>query len=97
MSEKVIEHPVRHLEEIKAEVKEDVIKDSSILDFSEVNIASLKGFVVLMTLSTKYNYPYAVLENWRKRLGADDYVLCVDRNRLKIRFNVPYSKTTQEP
>ena len=97
MSEKVIEHPVMHLEEIKAEVKEDVIKDSSILDFSKVNIASLKGFVVLMTLSTKYNYPYAVLENWRKRLGADDYVLCVDRNRLKIRFNVPCRETMLEP
>ena len=96
MSEKVIEHPARALEEIKAEVKEGVIKDSSILDFSEVNIPRLRGFAVFMTLSTKLKYTRAGFENWRRRLKADDYVISVSRNQLKIRFDVPYSEDTQE-
>lgn len=97
MSEKIIEHLSRRLEEIKALDKEGVIKDSCILDFSKVNIEILKCFAVCMTLRTKYTYTYALLENWRERLGAGDYVFCVDRNRLKIRFYVLCSKDTQEP
>ena len=84
------------LEEIKAEVEEGVIKDSSIVDFSEVCGARLKGFVVSLTLNTKFAYTRAVFENWLQRLGADDYTIYVVGNRLKIRFDVPYSKTTQE-
>lgn len=97
MSEKIIELPERALNEIKAEVKEGVIKKAYVLEFSEENKARLFGFSVFMTLSTKFGYTRAVLENWRRKLGADDYVIRVDRNRLKIRFDVPYSKTRQEP
>lgn len=97
MSEKIIEHPARALDEIKEEVMECVIKDSYILDFSEVNPERLKGFAVCLTLSTKFGYTRAVFENWRRKLGADDYVIRVDKNRLRIRFDVPYRETRQEP
>lgn len=90
MSEKVIEHPARLLEEIKAEVKEGVIKNSFILDFSEASNARLFGIGVLMTLSAKFSYTRADFEHWREKLGADDYNISVSRNQLKIRFYVPY-------
>lgn len=97
MSEKVIEHPARVLEEIKAELEEGVIKDSSIVDFNEVGGARLKGFVVSLTLNKKFAYTRAVFEYWRKRLGADDYTIYVVRNRLKIRFEEPCSEKVPEP
>ena len=97
MSEKIIENLARILKEIKVGVKEGVIKDSHISDLCDVKVSGLIGFAVFMTLSTKFVYTGAVLENWRKRLGADDYQLIVFRNQLKIRFDVPYSEDMQEP
>jgi hypothetical protein len=48
------------------------------------------GFAVILTLSTKYDYTSAVLDDWRKRLEADDYMISVRRNQLRVRFNVMY-------
>ena len=50
------------------------------------------GFAVIFTLSTKYDYTSAILDDWRKRLEASDYMISVKRNQLRVRFNVMYGK-----
>lgn len=92
MSKKTIEHAAGILKEIKAEVNAGVIKDSHISKLCNMDTAREAGLVVVLTLSTKYDYPSTILEKWRKRLEADDYVISVSRNQLRIRFNVMYSK-----
>lgn len=88
MSKKTIEHAAGVLKEIKAEIKDDVIKDYEIPTLCNMETAQETGFAVILILSTKYIYTSSVLENWRKRLEADDYFICFKRNKLRIRFNV---------
>ena len=92
MSKKTIEHATNVLKEIKAEVNAGVIKDSNISKLCNMETARETGLAVVLTLSTKYDYPSSILEKWRNRLKADDYVISVMRNKLKIIFNVMYSK-----
>lgn len=90
MSKKTIEHAAGVLKEIKAEVNSGVIKDSHISKLCNMDTARETGIAVVLTLSTKYDYPSTIFEKWRKRLEADDYVISVMRNQLKITFNVMY-------
>ncbi len=92
MSKKTIEHAASVLKEIKAEVNEGVIKDYEMPTLCNMETARDTGFAVILTLSTKYDYTSAVIDDWRKRLEADDYMISVKRNQLRIRFNVMYSK-----
>lgn len=50
------------------------------------------GFAVILTLSKKYGYTSVILDDWRKRLEASDYMISVKRNQLRVRFNVMYVK-----
>lgn len=78
------------LKAIKAEVNSDVIKDHEMPTLCNMETCKETGFAVILTLSTKYDYTSAVLDDWRKRLEADDYMISVRRNQLKVRFNVMY-------
>ena len=89
---KTIEHAASVLKEIKAEINEDVIKDYEMPSLCNMQTARETGFAVILTLSTKYDYTSAVLDDWRKRLEADDYMISVRRNQLRVRFNVMYGK-----
>ena len=72
------------------EINEGVIKDYEMPSLCNMQTARETGFAVILTLSTKYDYTSAVLEDWRKRLEADDYMISVRRNQLRVRFNVMY-------
>jgi hypothetical protein len=87
---KTIEHAASVLKEIKAEVNSDVIKDHEMPTLCNMETCKETGFAVILTLSTKYDYTSAVLDDWRKRLEADDYMISVRRNQLRVRFNVMY-------
>ena len=89
---KTIEHAASVLKEIKAEINEDVIKDYEMPSLCNMQTARETGFAVILTLSTKYDYTSAVLNDWRKRLEASDYMISVKRNQLRVRFNVMYGK-----
>ena len=89
---KTIEHAASVLKEIKAEINEGVIKDYEMPSLCNMQTARETGFAVILTLSTKYDYTSAVLDDWRKRLEADDYMISVKRNQLRVRFNVMYGK-----
>ena len=92
MSKKTIEHAASVLKEIKAEINPDVIKDYEMPTLCNMETAKVMGFAVILTLSTKYDYTSAILDDWRKRLEASDYLISVRRNQLRVRFNVMYGK-----
>lgn len=89
---KTIEHAASVLKEIKAEINEGVIKDYEMPSLCNMQTAKETGFAVILTLSTKYDYTSAILDDWRKRLEASDYIISVKRNQLRVRFNVMYGK-----
>lgn len=89
---KTIEHAASVLKEIKAEVNSDVIKDHEMPTLCNMETCKETGFAVILTLSTKYDYTSAILDDWRKRLEASDYMISVKRNQLRVRFNVMYGK-----
>ncbi len=89
---KTIEHAASVLKEIKAEINEGVIKDYEMPSLCNMQTARETGFAVILTLSTKYDYTSAILDDWRKRLEASDYMISVKRNQLRVRFNVMYCK-----
>ena len=92
MSKKTTEHAARVLKEIKGELISDVLRDYEMPTLCNMETARETGFAVILTLSTKYDYKSEVLDDWRKRLEADDYMISVKRNRLLVRFNVMYGK-----
>lgn len=92
MSKKTTEHAASVLKEIMAELNPDVIKDYEMPTLCNMETARETGFAVILTLSTKFDYTSAVLDDWRKRLEADDYMISVKRNQLRVRFNVMYGK-----
>ena len=92
MSKKTTEHAASVLKEIMAGLNLDVIKDYEMPTLCNMETARETGFAVILTLSTKFDYTSTVLDNWRKRLEADDYMISVERNQLRVRFNVMYGK-----
>ena len=92
MSKKTTEHAASVLKEIMAGLNPDVIKDYEMPTLCNMETARETGFAVILTLSTKFDYTSAVLDDWRKRLEADDYIISVRRNQLRVRFNVMYGK-----
>ena len=90
MSKKTTDRAFEVLKAIKAEVNSDVIKDHEMPTLCNMETCKETGFAVILTLSTKYDYTSAVLDDWRKRLEADDYMISVKRNQLRVRFNVMY-------
>ena len=90
MAKKTTDRAFEVLKAIKAEVNSDVIKDHEMPTLCNMETCKETGFAVILTLSTKYDYTSAVLEDWRKRLEADDYMISVKRNQLRVRFNVMY-------
>lgn len=97
MNKKTREHIASVLEEIKAEVKGEVIKDYEILGLVDAKAAGEMEFMVHLLLSNEFDYHSAVLENWRRRLEADYYVVGVLINKLAIRFYVRYNNSMPEP
>ena len=90
MTKKTTDRAFEVLKEIKAEVNSDVIKDHEMPTLCNMETCKETGFAVILTLSTKYDYTSAVLDDWRKRLEAEDYMISVKRNQLRVRFNVMY-------
>ena len=90
MAKKTTDRAFEVLKAIKAEVNSDVIKDHEMPTLCNIETCKETGFAVILTLSTKYDYTSAVLDDWRKRLDADDYMISVKRNQLRVRFNVMY-------
>lgn len=90
MVKKTTDRAFEVLKAIKAEVNSDVIKDHEMPTLCNMETCKETGFAVILTLSTKYDYTSSVLDDWRKRLEADDYMIIVKRNQLRVRFNVMY-------
>lgn len=97
MNKKTKEHAASVIKEIRAEVKDDVFRDQEILRMCDVKTGRETGFVVMLKLKGQFEYPSALIENWRRRLEADSYTISVVKTKLRIRFYVNYSEDMQEP
>ena len=86
------EEAVRVVKNIMAEVNDGVIRDFRIPALCNVKTCQETGFAVVLTLSAKYDYSNTVLDNWKDRMGADDYIIQVLRNQLIVRFNFHYEE-----
>ena len=90
MAKKTIKAAAETLKVIKSELISDVIKDYEIPRICNFDTGKETGFAVILLLSTKYDYPNDLLDDWKKRLKAKDYVIIVKRNQLRVKFNVMY-------
>lgn len=63
MKKKTIKHAASVLKEIKAEIKDGVIKDYEIPRLCNMDTRSETGFAVILMLSTKFDYTSAVLDD----------------------------------
>lgn len=87
---KTTEQAAKALKEIMAELNDGVIKDYEMPTLCNMETGKETGFAVILTLSTKFDYTDVILAQWREKLKADDYMISVRRNQLKVRFNVMY-------
>ena len=92
MDKKTTEQAAKALKEIMAELNDGVIKDYEMPTLCNMETAKETGFAVILTLSNKFNYTNRALDNWKDRLSADDYMIYVRRNQLKVRYNVMFKK-----
>ena len=83
---KTIEHAAEVLKQIKSEVKEDVIKDYHMPTLCNMETGQDTGFAIVITLNTKYGYTDTVLNDWKTRLEAGEYVINVKRGQLQVKF-----------
>ena len=87
---KTTEQAAKALKEIIEELNEGVIKDCKMPTLCNMGTGKETGFAVILTLSTKYDYTSAILDDWCERLEASDYMISVRLNQLKVKFNVMY-------
>ena len=87
---KTTEQAAKALKEIMAQLNPEVIKDYEMPTLCNLDTGKEIGFAVVLTLSTKFDYTDVILAQWREKLKADNYMISVRRNQLKVRFNVMY-------
>ena len=86
--EKTIENAVKAIESIKADYEVEVIKDYALPPLVNMKTGKTTGFGVEIQLSTKYDYNEHLLNNWKERLQADEWMLRVRRSQLWVTFKV---------
>lgn len=89
---KTIEQAANVVREIKTQVNKGVIKDHRIAQLCNLDTMEKTGFAVIFTLSTAYDYPNNIFDDWKTKLMAEDYVISVNRNRLIVTYNVMFDK-----
>lgn len=90
MAKKTIEHAANALKKIMAGLNKDVIKDYEMPKLVNMETGNDIGFTVILRLNSKYYYTNKVLDMWRDKLHADDYLISARRNKLRVRFLVMY-------
>lgn len=90
MAKKSTEQAHKVIKELVTELNDGVIKECEMPTLCNVETLKETGFAVILTLSTKFDYRNTMLDNWKDRLSADDYIISVRRNQMKVKFNVRY-------
>lgn len=90
MKDKTVEHACQVICTLKEECIDGVIKEYMIPPLVNMKTGRETGFSVLIYLSIKYEYTDAVLNDWKERLHADEYVISVKHNQLIVKFIVHY-------
>jgi hypothetical protein len=92
MNEKTIEHAASVIKALKEKCADGVIKDHEIPSLCNMETGKTTGFAVILTLGTKFDYTNRILDEWKDLLKAEDYMISVRRNQLRVRFNVMFDK-----
>ena len=79
---KTIEHAEEVLKQIKSEVNEDAIKDYHMPLLRNMETGQSTGIAFVITLNTTDT----VLNDWKTRFEADEYVIYVKRGQLQVKF-----------
>ena len=90
MKDKVIKQINKIIEEIKSDYEVEVIKDYVLPPLINMETGKTTGCGIQMQLNTKYDYDDAIIEDWKKRLNADSWLIRVRRNQLWLTFYVHY-------
>lgn len=94
--EKTIENAVKAIDEIKAQYKVEVIKDYEIPPLVNMKTGQTTGHGITLQLSTKYDYDENLLNEWKEKLQADEWMLRVRRSQLWVTFRVRYFEPTEK-
>lgn len=81
---------------MKEEIGKGVIKEHTINSIFNMKTGKETGQAVVMTCGTKFEYTEEVLNYWKKKLGADEFRIQVNRTRLFITFMVYYKEEDKE-
>ena len=89
MNKKTTEHAASVLKEIKTEINPDVIKDYEMPTLCNMETARETGFAVILTLSTKFDYTSAVLDDWKHaRMMVECSLEYCDHYKIGLRSGV---------
>lgn len=86
--QKTPKHASEIINALMEEYADGVIKNFEFSPMMNMNTGETIGFGIIMQVATKYDYPESLLDQWRKRFGADEYSIHVNRNQLWITFKV---------
>lgn len=89
-NKKTTEHAAEVIKDIMAKVNNGVIKDYEMPSLCNMKTGETVGFAVCIQLGTKFDYTNAVLDDWMKKLCADEYMISVKRTQLWVQFKVRF-------
>ena len=90
--EKSIEKTAENIKSLIASTNQGVVLDHTINSLVNTETMRDTGHAVVLTLSTKFDYPEDVLLKWKEMLGADYFHLRVRLNRIFITYYIHYDK-----
>ena len=94
--EKKLEDALKALEEIKTWFNDEVIKSVEIPPLVNTKTGKEVGFGIKMQLNGKYEYAEHILEQFKNKLQADDYIVRVKQSKLFVTFKVRNFTPTEE-
>lgn len=90
MNKKTVKYAYLVICELSEEYANGVIKEHMIPPLVNLRTGQETGYAVIIHLANKFEYTDAVLNDWKKRLNADEYSVTAKHNQLKVKFSVHY-------
>ena len=84
------------LEEIRGQVNKGVIKDFEIAPMVNIHTHKTTGIAVILQLGRNFDFPSDVLEDWKERLRAYEYLIDARHNQLHVTFKIKVKEDGQE-
>ena len=89
--EKILKDIVSAIDAIKAQYKEQVIKDYTISPLVNMKTMQYIGFGIKLQLNTRYDYNEEMLTEWKRMLKANEWYISAKHNQLHVIFKFRYN------